>query len=348
MHVVFITPGYAKDERDSTNIPPLQALARKLTENGVHVTVLAIDFPLNAGRYKIGKIEVVSCGGKNLGWPLKALTLLKAAREFSIINKKKRVDVINSFWWQDTALLGSLIGKRYNIPHLTTCLGQDVLGTNKYAQWFSAKGEYVVTLSAFHAQKFKQTFGRECNEIIPLGIEPSEFTAAEIWDKDIDIIGVGSLSDVKNYDEFIDVVALVKQRMPGIKCVLVGDGKNRQKLEQKVNAMGLTDNLSFTGLLPRADVLGLMAQSRVFLHTSRFEGIGYIFLEALMSRARIVSHEVGMANSSNALIGTSATELAQHVISVLGNEDSFVAPPLYTAQQTAESYIRLYQKLLNS
>lgn len=49
---------------------------------------------------------------------------------------------------------------------------------------------------------------------------------------------------------------------------------------------------------PRAEMLKLMARSRVLVHPSRYESQGYVFLEALMQGMSVVSYPVSIASPS--------------------------------------------------
>lgn len=65
MKVLWITPGFASDESDSTCIPPLQDLARALQEQNIELTIIALDYPFNRKEYHWHGIRVYALGGAN-------------------------------------------------------------------------------------------------------------------------------------------------------------------------------------------------------------------------------------------------------------------------------------------
>jgi len=107
--------------------------------------------------------------------------------------------------------------------------------------------------------------------------------------KDIDILGVGSLIPLKQYDLFVEVISGIKQYFPGIKAVLCGKGPQENKLKILIEKLGLQDNIALMGELAHIEILETMNRSRVFLHTSIYEGLGVVCLEALYASCHVIS-----------------------------------------------------------
>jgi len=346
MHVVLITPGFAANTNDTVTIPPLRAFAAALAQQQVKVTVLALEYPARVDTYEVDGVTVYSCGGNNRPWPFKLHTLYKAARLFAAIHKAQPVTHLHSFWWQHTVMLGNYLQGKYALPHLTTLMGQDVLRDNRYATWVPVKKNTVVALSAYHARHYTATFSKQPAAIIPWGVE-EKYTIATPVTRDIDVLGVGWLSAVKNYKLFVEVIAIVAKQMPAIKCVIAGDGEERAALQQMINELKLEKNIQITGLLPRADVLQLMAKSKMLLHTSSFESYGYVFAEAWVNGMQVVSTPVGIADSTNAHTGYTAGELADKLLAVLSGTAAKPVLVVPTMADTVKQYIDLYNRMGN-
>ena len=84
------------------------------------------------------------------------------------------------------------------------------------------------------------------------------------------------LRRLKRIDAVLDALA----RLPGWSLVVIGDGPEGPRLEQKVAALNLSDRVRFRGELPREDVYRELARSQVFLSLSRGEGLPVAPLEA--------------------------------------------------------------------
>ncbi len=109
--------------------------------------------------------------------------------------------------------------------------------------------------------------------------------------KEIDIILVGRLSEYKRPDRFIEVVQQVVSKIPDCHVAIVGEGPDRSSLENQVQEQHLTKNVHFLG--QRKDVPDLVANSKIFVLTSRWEGVSIAMLEAMAMKAVPVVSDVG-------------------------------------------------------
>lgn len=93
------------------------------------------------------------------------------------------------------------------------------------------------------------------------------------------IIGhVGSFKNVKNHDFLIDFFNEYQKNHDNVKLMLVGDGILFSKIQQKVQKLGLSNKVIFTG--SRSDVYRLINAFDVFVFPSKCEGLGTVLIEA--------------------------------------------------------------------
>jgi glycosyltransferase involved in cell wall biosynthesis len=107
----------------------------------------------------------------------------------------------------------------------------------------------------------------------------------------IDIAFVGRLTEYKRPDRFLAVVAAVVAELPAVRAVIIGDGPDAPALRADVAKRGLAANVEFLG--QRADVDRLLAATKVFVLTSRWEGLSIAMLEAMAAGAVPVVADVG-------------------------------------------------------
>lgn len=93
------------------------------------------------------------------------------------------------------------------------------------------------------------------------------------------VICVGRLAPQKRVDLLIVALRQVRDRLPGARLVLVGDGPLRSELEQIVVRLGLDNSVIFAGNRP--DVAAYMQASDVFVLPSEAEGMSNAVLEAM-------------------------------------------------------------------
>jgi glycosyltransferase involved in cell wall biosynthesis len=107
----------------------------------------------------------------------------------------------------------------------------------------------------------------------------------------IDIVFVARLTEYKRPDRFVAALAEVVKAHPQVRAAMIGDGPDAPALRAQAQALGIASNLEFLGR--RSDVDELLARSRVFLLTSRWEGLSIAMLEAMAAGAVPVVADVG-------------------------------------------------------
>jgi len=98
-----------------------------------------------------------------------------------------------------------------------------------------------------------------------------------------DLVFVGRLLAHKNVDVLIDAVEKIVKKIPDttLRCLIIGDGPEREALEQMVSEKHLEGRVVFKGIVERMDDLyGLMKASKVFVLPSTREGFGITVIEA--------------------------------------------------------------------
>ena len=292
-NILWLTPGFAANEKDSRCIPPMQLLAKALQASGqVQLHIIALHYPYLKEPYKWHGISVYPCYQSGKFGRLQIWR--RAFRYVRQIRREHQIDMLHSFWLTDAALLGHWLSRLYRLPHWVTLMGQDARRSNQYLRFFPIPKMNTITLSPFHDDQFFSTTGHRATKLIPWGIPPVEQSSPQ-EKRTIDLLGVGNLIPLKDYATFIRLVVLWKKQQPDIRAVLVGDGPERARLEQLARELGVSEQIAFKGYLPRAEVLALMQQSKILLHPSTYESFGLVFLEALACGMQIVSRSVGIA-----------------------------------------------------
>lgn len=95
-----------------------------------------------------------------------------------------------------------------------------------------------------------------------------------------DILSVGRLAPVKHVEVIVRAISRVKERYPGIKACIVGDGPCKPELTRLVDELGVKDNIDFVGF--KENMLHYYNSSRIFVHASEREGFPNVVLEAMM------------------------------------------------------------------
>ncbi|MEK6677771.1 MAG: glycosyltransferase [Planctomycetota bacterium] len=162
-------------------------------------------------------------------------------------------------------------------------------------------------------------------EIIPGSIDSSRFSSDPL-DRPTDLITVSRLVEVKQTDQFLRIVALVKNAIPNIQATIVGDGPLFDNLRVLAHQLNISENVTFTGHVN--DVERLLSQSKLFVLTSRWEGLSIAMIEAMSAGVVPIVADVGDLGdlAQNAKTGWTITpgsieEYAHRIVQVLSNRE---------------------------
>ena len=140
-----------------------------------------------------------------------------------------------------------------------------------------------------------EKLGVNCVEVIPNGIDFERIQEIRPSGEESDVVFAGRLIRDKNVDILIKAVRLLRDEIPDIKCVIVGDGPERVRLEKLTEEIGLKRNVEFKGFLKEHDdVIALMKSSKVFVLPSTREGFGIVALEANACGLPVITVEHAM------------------------------------------------------
>ena len=110
-------------------------------------------------------------------------------------------------------------------------------------------------------------------------------------DREIHLIFVGRLAPIKQVHQFIAIVDAIGRIMPNVRAAIVGDGPLMANMKAKAGRLGLTDNIEFLGR--RKDVKATLDCSKIFVLTSKFEGLSIAMVEAMAAGTVPVVADVG-------------------------------------------------------
>jgi glycosyltransferase involved in cell wall biosynthesis len=336
-HLVIITPGFPAHEQDTTCIPALQIFIRDLSiKYRGKISIITFQYPYFSGIYKWNNLDIYALGGRNK--KIRKYAIWRRAKIlFKQLNKQQKVTQLHSFWMGECAFIGSEIATKFQVPHLCTLMGQDVLPNNIYFKKLVQMPE-LVTLSQYHHNVLKKNYNLE-SSIIPWGIEsPQHFVAK----KDIDVIGVGSLIPLKCFNELIMMMGQISDIYPNIICKIVGDGPLKDSLSQQIKRQAMTENVEILGAKSYEETQKLIARSRILVHLSDFESFGMVIIEAMRQQARVISKPVGIANEMESVVKINSLEEALVCLEEMLMTRTLPQSMAYPIETTVQEYLLVF------
>jgi glycosyltransferase involved in cell wall biosynthesis len=276
-----------------------------LRQDVVVVTVNFNDMPGDSVENQIRVIRIKSLRQRqDRSGPFEQVVFL-AAGSIGGLNllRKWRPDVILAFFGVPGGAVAWLIKKLSGIPYLVSLRGGDVPGFRPYdfafyhrligpllhIVWKEAGG---VVANSQGLKELAVNFDRNVDiNIVPNGVDVGRFVLNKNrdWDKPR-LLWVGRLVYQKGLDILFN--ALGGLSLVPWTLTLVGDGPQRNNLEQIAIRREIVDRIEFLGWLPKDELLRHYRDSNLFVFPSRHEGMPNSVLEAMASGLPVIASDI--------------------------------------------------------
>ncbi|MEP1032944.1 glycosyltransferase [Ekhidna sp.] len=228
-------------------------------------------------------------------------------------------------------LIANYLAKKYDVAvHLHVRLGGfmfekmlNELGSMKADLLSAIAGANLITATSnFHREQLKKWIPNASTFYNPVDIE-----FFQIGDNHKDYaIAIGRLEQEKGFDLLIDAIA----KVPDLKVKIVGSGSEKNKLKNRIDALGLRSRVSLLGEASREEVKDLIQKCQFLILPSTYETFGNVLLEAMACGKPVVATKCGgpeeiVSPESGYLAEISADDLSDKIHQMLQNRHLFKA-----------------------
>lgn len=175
----------------------------------------------------------------------------------------------------------------------------DTLWKKQFNTWLLKEVDFVASVSEECKNDFAEVFNWPHNKIstLPIGVDTAEATNHNPlnemqWASAFPVLlSVASFVQEKNHNGLISIFSKLLAVYPDARLILIGEGKLKQIIMEKCNALGMADKVWFAGR--RNDVGDFMQNSNALLMPSLIEGLPGVILEAFANELPVVAYNVG-------------------------------------------------------
>jgi glycosyltransferase involved in cell wall biosynthesis len=147
------------------------------------------------------------------------------------------------------------------------------------------------------------------------------------------LVTVGHLAARKRHADVISAVALLCDRYPQLRYVIVGDGPERERLRELAASLGVADRVEFRGQLPNDEATAVARTASLFVMPSVDEAFGVAYIEAMAGGVPAIGcrdedgpAEIAAAGSGIVLVpARDARALADRIDALLADAPSLEA-----------------------
>ncbi|WP_326716761.1 glycosyltransferase family 4 protein [Vagococcus jeotgali] len=137
--------------------------------------------------------------------------------------------------------------------------------------------------------------------IIPTGVKVGQFTSVPaeetkeirdtygIKEDDVLFLSVSRISYEKNIQAVLKGMPTVKENIPNVKLLIVGDGPYKGKLEALVEELSLSDTVIFTGEIENEKISPFYQAADYLVSASDSETQGLTYTESMAARTKVIA-----------------------------------------------------------
>ncbi len=130
--------------------------------------------------------------------------------------------------------------------------------------------EDIISLLGLHPSQVK---------VVPLGVD-AKFSPGGVRSPEPLVVAVGRLASVKRFDFLIDSLIEARRRIPELRAVIVGEGRQRGALEAKIRAAGAEQWIELPGYMPAGELVDTYRRAWVVASSSSRESWNLPITEA--------------------------------------------------------------------
>lgn len=238
-----------------------------------------------------------AAGDRSRGDLRRALPWVPRSLEILAEIEERDPDVVHLFWGHYPSIVGRLVQRHLPAVATSTCLrafdlrrrfGPTAAVARDADAVFTIAEANLPAIEALGVPREAVTVVRDGIDLTalptPAGKEPRS------------ILTVGRLVPSKAVGDALDVLARVRGRFADARLRVIGDGRERPRLERRAAELGVADAVSFEGHRPHGEVLQAMARADVLLHPSRLEVLPNVVKEGMACGcACVVARTDGLA-----------------------------------------------------
>lgn len=170
--------------------------------------------------------------------------------------------------------------------------------TMQLCRAFCNRCDLVIAPTSIIAEHLQEMGVRTRTKVIPTGINLDEYGSGDrAWLRhrlqlspgEKILLFVGRLGKEKNIDFLLASFARLAQEMKSVRLVLVGGGPEEENLRKKARHLGIAEKVTFTGPLPKKEVINCYAGADVFVFSSKTETQGLVLAEAKAAGLPVVA-----------------------------------------------------------
>lgn len=208
--------------------------------------------------------------------------------------KKQQINHIHSHFLQGNTTVALVVSKFLNITY-SVSVHNSTLPMDKVLQKEKMEhAKFLISISEYNKKKMLETDPNAEKKIfvVHCGLDPDHFLPNPKLPAIFTFLAVGRLTWEKSYPDLIEACFLLKKKNLIFQCIIIGDGDERQKLEQLIKQYNLEQEVKLAGLVLQEKIQTYYEQAHLFVLSSITEGIPVVLMEAMSKGLPVVATNI--------------------------------------------------------
>ncbi|MCP3927695.1 MAG: colanic acid biosynthesis glycosyltransferase WcaL [Bacteroidetes bacterium] len=235
---------------------------------------------------------------------IRSILLLPKAIYAAELMKAEKIEHIHAHYATYPAFVAWVIHRMTNISYSITVHAHDIFVHHEMMATKMRSASFIASISEYNRNFLTEIIGdwvREKIFIVRCGIIPEKYTVQpKHWGngRRIELISTGSLQLYKGQRYLIEACFLLKKRGIPFHCRIIGEGKERQNLQELISNNNLEKYITLLGAKTQEEVAELLQtahcyiQPSIVLASGKKEGIPVALMEAMVSGLAVVATSI--------------------------------------------------------
>jgi glycosyltransferase involved in cell wall biosynthesis len=231
------------------------------------------------------------------------LTRLKALLHFwegvrtVHILRDKYIDHLHAHFADRASTLAMVASAFLKIPYSLTAHAADIYVSPVMLKEKIDRAKFVATCTGYNKKHLEAISGKPV-ELVYHGIDFDQILPSRITSrKNVKqvVLSIGQLKKKKGFEHLIRACSLIRTKRDDFVCEIIGEGPEREHLEQLIRRLQLENFVRLLGYLPNEKVMRKYVSASLFVlacvvdSTGDRDGIPNVLLEAMAHRVPVIS-----------------------------------------------------------
>lgn len=237
----------------------------------------------------------------SLEFLIKSLGIFPISLYYAKLIASMNITHIHAHWATIPTTSAIIISRVLDIPFSFTAHAWDIFLPNPMLKEKVRRAEFVATCTGYNKRYLDSLLEQRENDKIFLNYHGIDFDTLPECKKEIDdtmIFSIGRLCEQKGFPSLLKACAILRNRGYTFKCVIVGEGPDRNALTRQIEHLQLAEHVILSGMQPQSYIFDMFNKARMFVlpcvisKNGDRDGIPNVMIEALAMRTPVISTTV--------------------------------------------------------